>query len=437
MPLLHSDSIMSFPLPAGERVEILREYPPFSGIHASYTATEAPLDVLDCYSLQHGCGWGAYFHHADGSIKRLLSEQENVLSCYAQENRFLLLSGLRGQTASKLMVFEGTTEHVIALPAGLCVRAAAFCRDGFWLVCENEGTDLFLLDPSGAAVLAASLPGSLINSLHGGFWMPEWEANAEGLVLTLSENGTKTRWQLCQNGQVHPLNRPSASLVSTFFPEENTSCPAVICLEADGGFDAPVERLLSPSVLTAAGYAVCTIHLQNSFSPFDENSMKEACAALEASASSFLQHPDVDACRFAVMGYGVGCLLLSRWLCSRKQKPQAVVMDAPVANWVSLSALSASGQAYVQRHSLSDDEQVAQLPLAQISQLSVPSLILHSRRDASIPLCESLSTLASLKLHGITAKLNVFDSFAQRLPHETEKLRSEEILAWLSRWMEV
>ena len=70
-------------------------------------------------------------------------------------------------------------------------------------------------------------------------------------------------------------------------------------------------------------------------------------------------------------------------------------------------------------------------------QKKIPILLLHDQMDASIPLCESLSLLASFKLHGSDAKLVVYDSFVQVTAQDIEKLRVKEIFDWFSMKMEV
>lgn len=435
-----SNPLFSFSISDGKCIEILREQPLLEGLHASYTATEAPLDALEIGSLTYGCGWGAYLRTQDGLVKRLHNENENVLSFWGYKDCFLLLTAPLGQKANQLILFEKQARRTYPLPANLHACAAAFAQDGFWLFSRTESVNIYHFLPDEGISLIASISGKIIGEDYpDGFFVPDWEWDDDGSTFSIVSENNITRWRLYSGGALQELDKHQLTCSQKMISSRQADLhPAIIFLDEDGGFDAPTQRSFSFEHLTHAGYAVCIVHLPEQFSPFDETSLNAACAALQQAFEAFVQQGGIDTCRIAAMAYGVGCIVLAHWINQYVPPCQAAILHEPVANWISLSSLSAKGSAYVREHSSQSlDELAANPPLIQIANIRTPVLLLHDRWDDSIPLCESICTLSALKLREIRARLCILDHFAYDPASNSEYSHENTILHWLSYWMEV
>lgn len=149
----------------------------------------------------------------------------------------------------------------------------------------------------------------------------------------------------------------------------------------------------------------------------------------------------LDGERVGVMGGSYGGFLTA-WLTTRHHRFAAAIVERGFLDPVSFAGTSDIGSFFGSNYVGTDPQELAaQSPMAQVSQVRTPTLVIHSERDLRCPLEQGQRWFAGLQAQGVESELLIFPGETHELTrsgsprHRRE--RFEAVLEWWDRHLPV
>lgn len=151
--------------------------------------------------------------------------------------------------------------------------------------------------------------------------------------------------------------------------------------------------------------------------------------------------PALDGERVGVMGGSYGGFLTA-WITTRHHRFAAAIVERGFLDPVSFAGTSDIGSFFGANYVGTDPERVAaQSPMAHVSQVRTPTLVIHSERDLRCPMEQGQRWFAGLQAQGVASELLLFPGEDHELTrsgsprHRRE--RFEAVLEWWGRHLPV
>lgn len=198
-------------------------------------------------------------------------------------------------------------------------------------------------------------------------------------------------------------------------------------------------------VAVAAGYAVVQCNPRGSagYGQAHGRSIRQRMGTVDLhDVLDFLDgalaaHPQLDADRVGIMGGSYGGYLTA-WTIAHEQRFRAAIVERGFLDPDAFVGTSDIGSFFGDEYVGTDPELVAsQSPMAVVSQVRTPTLVVHSERDLRCPLEQAQRYFAALHRQGTEAELLVFPGEDHELTrsgqprHRVE--RFEAVLEWFGR----
>ncbi|KIS27101.1 peptidase S9 [Arthrobacter sp. SPG23] len=225
--------------------------------------------------------------------------------------------------------------------------------------------------------------------------------------------------------------------------------PHPVLLNIHGGPFAQYTVALfdEAQVYAAAGYAVLMCNPRGSagYGQAHGRAIKEKMGTVDMQdVLSFLdgaliKFQELDGGALGIMGGSYGGYLTA-WTISQDHRFKAAVVERGFLDPVSFIGSSDIGWFFGGEYTGTSAEQMAaQSPMATVSNVRTPSLVVHSEEDLRCPVEQGQRYFTALKQQGVDAAFLVFPGENHELsrsgtPHH-RKQRFEEILRWWSRYL--
>jgi dipeptidyl aminopeptidase/acylaminoacyl peptidase len=164
--------------------------------------------------------------------------------------------------------------------------------------------------------------------------------------------------------------------------------------------------------------------------------MEDVLAFLDGALAKF---QELDDAALGIMGGSYGGYLTA-WTISRDHRFKAAIVERGFLDPVSFTGSSDIGWFFGSEYTGPSEEQMAaQSPMASISKVRTPSLVIHSEEDLRCPVEQGQRYFTALKQQGVEAAFLVFPGENHELsragtPYH-RKQRFVEILRWWSRYL--
>jgi dipeptidyl aminopeptidase/acylaminoacyl peptidase len=154
-----------------------------------------------------------------------------------------------------------------------------------------------------------------------------------------------------------------------------------------------------------------------------------------------LQDPELDADRVGIMGGSYGGYLTTLIL-GRTTRFVAGISERAFLDPVSFVGSADIGWFFPDGYLGTDPERVrAQSAMAGASQISTPTMVIHSEQDWRCPVEQGMRLYVDLKRRGVPTELLVFPGEGHELTRSGRpchrKARFEHVLRWWARWLPV
>jgi len=206
-------------------------------------------------------------------------------------------------------------------------------------------------------------------------------------------------------------------------------------------------------VLTGAGYAVVLGNPRGSsgYGRAHGRAIRRAMGTVDTDDVLALldaaldgHRPVLDAARVGVLGGSYGGYL-SAWLTTRTDRFAAAVVERGFLDPVSFTGSSDIGWwfglEYVGDHGVDPQAVAAQSPMAHVSEVTTPTLVVHAEQDQRCPVEQGQRWYVELKRRGVPAELLLFPGEGHELSRSGlpshRRARFEHMLAWWARYLPV
>lgn len=159
--------------------------------------------------------------------------------------------------------------------------------------------------------------------------------------------------------------------------------------------------------------------------------------------NALAHYPDIDPNRLGVGGGSYGGFM-TNWIIGHTDRFKAACSQRSIANWTGFEGTADIGYYFSKgqtgaSHTVDHALQWKQSPLKYLDKAVTPTLFLHGDEDYRCWQLEAYQMFASLKLHGVPARLCLFQGENHELsrsgrPKQRIK-RLEEMLAWYDRYL--
>jgi dipeptidyl aminopeptidase/acylaminoacyl peptidase len=164
--------------------------------------------------------------------------------------------------------------------------------------------------------------------------------------------------------------------------------------------------------------------------------MEDVLAFLDGALAKF---QELDEAALGIMGGSYGGYLTA-WTISQDHRFKAAIVERGFLDPVSFTGSSDIGWFFGSEYTGPSEEQMAaQSPMASISKVRTPSLVIHSEEDLRCPVEQGQRYFTALKQQGVEAAFLVFPGENHELSRSGtpyhRKQRFVEILRWWSRYL--
>lgn len=164
--------------------------------------------------------------------------------------------------------------------------------------------------------------------------------------------------------------------------------------------------------------------------------MEDVLAFLDGALAKF---QELDDAALGIMGGSYGGYLTA-WTISQDHRFKAAIVERGFLDPVSFTGSSDIGWFFGSEYTGPSEEQMAaQSPMASISKVRTPSLVIHSEEDLRCPVEQGQRYFTALKQQGVEAAFLVFPGENHELSRSGtpyhRKQRFVEILRWWSRYL--
>ena len=157
------------------------------------------------------------------------------------------------------------------------------------------------------------------------------------------------------------------------------------------------------------------------------------------------QYPSIDSNRLGVTGGSYGGYM-TNWITSHTARFKAAVTIRSICNWTSFYGVSDIGHYFVKDQVQADllkpldhDALWNNSPLKYVSQVTTPTLVVHSKLDYRCPIDQGYQWFSALKLLGVPTKMIMFHHENHDLTRNGKpkaRLQSyKEILGWFNTYL--
>ncbi|PFG20522.1 alpha/beta hydrolase family protein [Serinibacter salmoneus] len=304
--------------------------------------------------------------------------------------------------------------------------------------------------PDGRVVAGVVLPESpgevvLLDSADAGGTPRVWSLG--DLAAALREaRGVRISTELTAQA---PDGYPVHGWLATPDPQRVGAGPHPVLLMIHGGPYAAYEDVFFDEVqaYTQAGYAVVYGNprggagygadhgraIQGRWGTVDA---QDVLALLDHALAT---HPELDAARTGVLGGSYGGYLTA-WLTTRTDRFVAAVVERGFLDPISFAGSSDIGWVFGHQNLGEDPERLAaQSPMAHLSRVVTPTLVIHSEQDWRCPVEQGQRWYVGLRRQGVPTELLLFPGEGHELSrsgrprHRRE--RFEAILEWFGRYL--
>lgn len=152
------------------------------------------------------------------------------------------------------------------------------------------------------------------------------------------------------------------------------------------------------------------------------------------------QYPEIDSEALYVAGGSYGGFM-ANWIIGHTQRFKRGVTQRSISNWLSFYGTSDIGAFFVNYQLQRNLEQGAELwqmsPLAHLSNITTPLLVLHGQEDLRCPLEQGEQMYIGMKSQGVETKMITFPQSSHGLSRtglpNLRKSRLESIVQWFSK----
>lgn len=157
------------------------------------------------------------------------------------------------------------------------------------------------------------------------------------------------------------------------------------------------------------------------------------------------KYPDIDTNRVAVTGGSYGGFM-TNWIIGHTDRFVCAATQRSISNWISMYGISDIGPYFTRDQMAADIYDNAEKlwwhsPIKYVSQMTTPTLFLHSNEDYRCPMAEGMQLYTALLNKGVPAKLCYFKGENHDLSRSGKPLhrirRLKELIEWIQTYTNV
>ncbi|HEX5728691.1 S9 family peptidase [Microbacterium sp.] len=279
-------------------------------------------------------------------------------------------------------------------------------------------------------------------------------ADSVGELVLAGEDSSRTLTSFGDDvGRVRPLELTISGRdgypIHGWVAQPDGEGPFPVILQIHGGPHASygIHLFDETQVLVSAGYAVVYSNPRGSagYGRGHGRSIRGAMGTVDmADVLDFLdgalaRDARLDSQRVGIMGGSYGGYLTA-WVIAHDHRFSGAIVERGYLDPVSFQGTSDIGSFFGDEYVGTDPEAIArQSPMAVVSQVTTPTLVIHSELDFRCPLEQATRYYAALKRQGTDAELFIFPGENHELTrsgqprHRIE--RFDAVLEWWKRWL--